>query len=71
MPFANDFRRMAPTLSLLIVARGKAAAASLGRRFGTVKEVAAILAADKASYITGAEFTIDGGLLAGSAAAPG
>ncbi|WP_419724235.1 hypothetical protein ACNFJ7_03560 [Sphingomonas sp. HT-1] len=30
-----------------------------------------MLAADEASYITGAEFTIDGGLLAGSATAPG
>lgn len=44
------------------------------RRFGTVEEVAAVavmLAADEAGYITGAEFNIDGGLLAGSAASPG
>ncbi len=43
------------------------------RRFGTVEEVAAIallLASDEAAYMTGAELTIDGGLLAGSAAAP-
>lgn len=44
------------------------------RRFGMVEEVAAIaalLAADESAYITGAEFSIDGGLLAGSAASPG
>jgi len=44
------------------------------RRFGTVDEVAAmalLLASDEAGYVTGAEFSIDGGLLAGSAAAPG
>lgn len=44
------------------------------RRFGTVEEVAAIaamLAADESAYVTGAEFSIDGGLLAGSAASPG
>lgn len=44
------------------------------RRFGTVEEVAAIavmLASDEATYITGSEFNIDGGLLAGSAASPG
>ncbi len=44
------------------------------RRFGTVEEVAALallLASDDATYMTGAELTIDGGLLAGSAAAPG
>ncbi|MEM8697208.1 MAG: SDR family oxidoreductase [Pseudomonadota bacterium] len=43
------------------------------RRFGTVDEVAALallLASDEAAYMTGAELTIDGGLLAGSAAAP-
>ncbi|GAA6202922.1 SDR family oxidoreductase [Aquicoccus sp. SU-CL01552] len=43
------------------------------RRFGTVEEVAAIallLASDEAAYMTGAELTVDGGLLAGSAAAP-
>jgi 3(or 17)beta-hydroxysteroid dehydrogenase len=47
---------------------------TLLRRFGTVEEVAAIavlLASDEAGYVTGAEFTIDGGLLAGSAASPG
>ena len=44
------------------------------QRFGTVDEVAAVavmLASDEASYITGTEITIDGGLLAGSAASPG
>lgn len=44
------------------------------RRFGTVEEVAALcvfLASDEAPYITGSEFDIDGGLLAGSAASPG
>jgi NAD(P)-dependent dehydrogenase (short-subunit alcohol dehydrogenase family) len=44
------------------------------RRFGTVEEVAAIavfLGSDEAPYITGSELTIDGGLLAGSAASPG
>jgi NAD(P)-dependent dehydrogenase (short-subunit alcohol dehydrogenase family) len=43
------------------------------RRFGTVEEVAAIavlLASDEAPYMTGAELTIDGGLLAGSASSP-
>lgn len=43
------------------------------RRFGTPEEVAALavlLASDEAAYMTGAELTIDGGLLAGSAAAP-
>jgi len=43
-------------------------------RFGRPEEVASIavmLASDEATYVTGAEFTIDGGLLAGSAAAPG
>jgi NAD(P)-dependent dehydrogenase (short-subunit alcohol dehydrogenase family) len=43
------------------------------RRFGRVEEVAAmavLLASDEATYITGTEFNIDGGLLAGSAAAP-
>lgn len=44
------------------------------RRFGTPEEVAAMvayLAADESAYVTGSEFTIDGGLLAGSAASPG
>ncbi|MCU0834891.1 MAG: glucose 1-dehydrogenase [Chromatiaceae bacterium] len=43
------------------------------RRFGTPEEVAAVavlLASDEATYMTGAELHIDGGLLAGSAAAP-
>ena len=43
-------------------------------RFGEPSEVAAIctlLASDEASYITGTELTIDGGILAGSAAVPG
>ena len=44
------------------------------RRFGTPNEVAAMavmLAADESAYVTGSEFNIDGGLLAGSAASPG
>lgn len=44
------------------------------KRFGTVEEVAAIaalLASDECGYVTGSEFNIDGGLLAGSAASPG
>ncbi len=44
------------------------------KRFGTAEEVAALavmLASDEATYTTGAELNIDGGLLAGSAAAPG
>jgi NAD(P)-dependent dehydrogenase (short-subunit alcohol dehydrogenase family) len=43
-------------------------------RFGRPQEVAALavmLASDEAAYVTGSEFNIDGGLLAGSAAAPG
>ena len=42
-------------------------------RFGTPEEVAAVvvlLASDEAAYMTGSEVTIDGGLLAGSAATP-
>ncbi|WP_224825101.1 SDR family oxidoreductase [Cognatishimia sp. MH4019] len=44
------------------------------KRFGDPEEVAALavmLASDEAAYMTGAELTIDGGLLAGSAASPG
>ncbi|OAO01222.1 short-chain dehydrogenase [Sphingomonadales bacterium EhC05] len=44
------------------------------RRFGEASEVAAaavLLASDEATYMTGTEITIDGGILAGSAAAPG
>ena len=44
------------------------------KRFGTVEEVAAVavmLASDEAGYVTGSEFNIDGGLLAGSAGSPG
>jgi len=43
------------------------------RRFGRPDEVAALallLASDEATYITGSELDIDGGLLAGSAASP-
>lgn len=43
------------------------------QRFGTTAEVAAqvaYLASDESAYCTGAEFNVDGGLLAGSAAAP-
>ncbi len=43
------------------------------RRFGTPQEVAAVavlLASDEAAYMTGAELHIDGGILAGSTAAP-
>lgn len=44
------------------------------KRFGMPDEVAAIalmLASDEATYVTGTEINIDGGLLAGSAASPG
>lgn len=44
------------------------------KRFGTVEEVAALavfLASGKSAYMTGTELTLDGGLLAGSAASPG
>jgi 3(or 17)beta-hydroxysteroid dehydrogenase len=44
------------------------------RRFGTPEEVAAVavlLASDEATYMTGTEISIDGGILAGSIAAPG
>lgn len=43
------------------------------RRFGMPEEVAALallLACDDAAYVTGSEFNIDGGLLAGTAATP-
>jgi NAD(P)-dependent dehydrogenase (short-subunit alcohol dehydrogenase family) len=43
------------------------------QRFGAPEEVAALavlLAGDEATYITGAELNIDGGILAGSAVAP-
>ena len=43
------------------------------KRFGRAEEVAAVavmLGSDDATYITGSELTIDGGLLAGSAATP-
>ncbi|GAA4052630.1 SDR family oxidoreductase [Parerythrobacter jejuensis] len=44
------------------------------KRFGTVEEVAALcvfLASAESGYMTGTELTLDGGLLAGSAASPG
>ena len=44
------------------------------KRFGRPEEVAAIavmLASDDCAYMTGAELTLDGGILAGSAAPPG
>ena len=44
------------------------------KRFGMPDEVAAVavmLASDEATYLTGTEINIDGGLLAGSAASPG
>lgn len=44
------------------------------RRFGEPKKAAAIavlLASDDDAYMTGAELTVDGGTLAGSAATPG
>jgi 3(or 17)beta-hydroxysteroid dehydrogenase len=43
------------------------------KRFGRPEEVAALavlLASDESTYMTGAELTIDGGLLAGSAVSP-
>ena len=43
------------------------------RRFGTVEEVAAVavlLASDEATYMTGTELHVDGGILAGSAGLP-
>jgi 3(or 17)beta-hydroxysteroid dehydrogenase len=43
------------------------------KRFGRPEEVAAVavmLASDEAQYMTGAEITIDGGILAGSIASP-
>jgi len=43
------------------------------KRFGTKEEVAAMalyLASDASGYVTGSEFNIDGGLLAGSAISP-
>lgn len=43
------------------------------RRFGLPEEVAALavlLASDEATYMTGTELNIDGGILAGSVASP-
>jgi NAD(P)-dependent dehydrogenase (short-subunit alcohol dehydrogenase family) len=56
-------------------AREKAMTADIpAKRFGEAREVAAVavmLASDEATYMTGSEVTIDGGVLAGSAASPG
>ena len=56
-------------------ARRRALVADIpARRFGSSDEVASVavmLASDEAAYINGSELTIDGGILAGSAAAPG
>ena len=44
------------------------------KRFGEPQEIAALavlLASDEVAYMTGSELTVDGGLLAGSAATPG
>lgn len=52
----------------------KLVAATPLKRFGQPKEVAALavmLASDEATYMTGETLTLDGGLLAGSAASPG
>jgi NAD(P)-dependent dehydrogenase (short-subunit alcohol dehydrogenase family) len=49
------------------------AAAMPVKRAGTVEEVAAMavyLASDESAFVTGSEFNIDGGILAGSAASP-
>ena len=42
------------------------------RRFGTAEDasLAVLLASDEVTYMTGAEITLDGGILAGSAAQP-
>ena len=67
-----------PMLGTTAEAREAAAAAFIAdtplKRFGTADEVAAMaayLAADESAYVTGSEFHIDGGILAGSAASPG
>lgn len=55
-----------------VAIRGFASEVPLGR-MGTAQDVANMalfLASDESAYVTGAEFVIDGGILAGSAAAP-
>jgi 3(or 17)beta-hydroxysteroid dehydrogenase len=54
--------------------RDKVAQGTPLHRFGRPEEVAALcvlLASDEATFMTGTELTIDGGILAGSAASPG
>ena len=63
------------TVSLLIgeLAFGSSSERDEHVKFGVLvgSLVAVLLASDEATYITGTEIDIDGGLLAGSAASPG